>query len=102
MSADEPALTAGQKRTRTELERREKFFRDKVWDIVAEVHIGKDDQPFLNPFGRPGRHGWLLRERTTGEQITVGYTLLVYIHEKHIGVSLPKALHMQRRRPVSA
>ncbi len=91
-------LTPGQRKALTEAKRNREFFADKVWDIVGEVHL-PPGQCYKNPFGKRARHGWILRERTTGEQIAVGYTLLRYIHKEHLGVSLPRGIDVQRRRP---
>lgn len=94
-------LTSGQKRSLTEQAKHRRFFEGKVWDIIDEVHL-PPGQVFKTPFGRRARHGWILRERTTGEQIAVGYTLLRYIHYKHLGVTLPPRIEMHRRQHVDA
>ncbi len=83
-------------RQKAEAEKMDRLFLWKTWDIVAEVHLPKG-KAFKSPMGKLGRHGWLLRERSTGETICVGYTLIQTIANKYQGVTLPKRLHMQRR-----
>ncbi len=89
-------LTPGQKKSKADADKQFQFFEGKLWDIIAEVHL-PPGECFRTPFGRRARHGWILRERTTGEQIAVGYTLLRYIHNTHLGVSLPPRIEMHRR-----
>jgi hypothetical protein len=67
-------------------------FTGKKWHIVREIHL-PEDQRFQTMFGHQGRHGYILREASTGEEIVVGRKLFKIIRERYLGVPKP------RRRP---
>lgn len=75
------------KRTTT-LKQMDEAYLGQMFDIVRQVHLPKD-QCFLNRFGQRGRHGYVLRNRETGEQEVVGWFLLKRIHDQYLGVQLP-------------
>jgi len=64
-------------------------FKGKTFDIVREVHL-PEGQIFVTSFGNRGRHGYVIRDRATGELQVVGATVLKLIHERYLGVNLPK------------
>lgn len=63
-------------------------FRDRKFDIVREVHL-PEGQVFLTQFGNRGRHGYVLRDRATGQELVVGATMLRLIHDRYLAVNLP-------------
>ncbi len=97
--AAEPAPAAGvmiaRKRTTKALRaaQQDKFdaaFRGRKFDIVREVHL-PEGQVFKTQFGNYGRRGFILRDRATGEEIVVGRRVLRIIHDRFLGVNLPRA-----------
>lgn len=71
-------------------------FRGRTFDIVREVHL-PEGQVFQTQFGNKGRHGYVLRDRATGETLVVGATVLRQIHELYLGVNLPKGFLQKSR-----
>jgi hypothetical protein len=51
------------------------LFSQKKYLILGEIHLGEDEQ-FQTPFGNRGRHGFVLKEQSTGKKIMVGETIL--------------------------
>ncbi len=89
----------GERFRATVLARMDKHFRGKTFDIVREIHLG-EDQVFRTIFGRPCRHGYVIRDRATGEEYAVGFKTLKAIHELYLNVNLPSNLRAHRvRRP---
>ncbi len=70
-------------------DRLDEFFRGRKFDIVREVHLD-EDHVFKTRFGNLGRHGYVLKDRATGEELVVGRTLLRLIHDRYLGVNLPR------------
>ncbi len=79
------------------LRRFDEEFQGKKFEVVREVHL-PHGQVFVTKFGNKGRHGWVIRNRDTGEEMVVGDTVLKLIHDRYLGVTLPK----RRRRTVPA
>ncbi len=73
----------------------DRIFSGKKWDIEREIHLPKN-QRYITVMGRRARHGWILRERTTGERVALGYQTLVYVHERYLGVTLPPGIRDSR------
>lgn len=80
----------------------DELFTGRTFDIVSEVHL-PEDQVFHTVTGNRARHGYILKDRATGEQIAVGTYLLKIIHRKYLGVSLPpdrrKKIHRNKAKP---
>ncbi len=64
------------------------LFKGRTFDIVREVHL-PEGQVFITALGNQARHGYVLRDRATGEELAVGATVLRLIHDRYLGVSLP-------------
>ncbi len=77
----------------------DELFKGRTFDIVSEVHLDAG-QVFRTVTGARARHGYILKDRATGEQIAVGTYLLRIIHTRFLGVSLPpdrrKKVHRNR------
>lgn len=77
----------------------DELFRGRTFDIVSEVHLD-EGQVFLTVTGSRARHGYILKDRDSGEQIAVGTYMLRIIHTRYLGVSLPpdrrKSVHRNR------
>lgn len=98
MSApDAPRPTPSELRRIGQMEKFDAALRGRVFDIVREVHLPKG-KVFITKFGNSARHGYVLRDRATGEQMVVGTSLLRLIHDRYLGVTLPSALEVRRRR----
>ncbi len=74
------------------------LFRNRVYDIVRRIDL-PPGQVFISVLGNTARHGYVLRERVTGEQVAVGDKLLRHIHDHYLAVSLP---YLTRRRRIPA
>ncbi len=70
-------------------------FTGRTFDIVREVHLD-EGQVFVTRFGNRGRHGYVIRDRESGEEMVVGATMLKLIHDRYLGVSLPSK---KRKKP---
>ena len=64
------------------------LFWGRKFDIVRTVHLPKG-QVFITCLGMPVRHGYVLQDRETGQQLAVGTTLLRRIHDRYYAVRLP-------------
>lgn len=84
-----PPMTRAEKLRRTQWAKLEKTFGGRKFDFVREVHLPRG-QVFQNVFGNVGRHGYVIRDRETGEEMIVGGYILRHIHEKFLAVNLPK------------
>lgn len=80
----------------TQLGKLDAVFRGRVFDIIREVHL-PPGKVFVTQFGNRGRHGYILQDRNSGEQLVVGTTLLRLIHDRYLGVTLPKNLAKKQR-----
>jgi hypothetical protein len=65
----------GAKMAVTRARKMAELFQDQQWKVLAEVHLGPNEQ-FLTPFGNRGRHGYVLRNLASGVRIFVGETVL--------------------------
>ncbi len=72
----------------TTLAKMDAEYQGRTFDIVRQVHLPKG-QVFITKFGRRGRHGYVIRDRETGEQQVVGWPMLKRIHDLYLGVNLP-------------
>jgi hypothetical protein len=72
----------------TMLARMDKLFRGRRFDIEKVISL-PEGQVFVTALGRPARHGYILRDRATGERIAVGFKMLQHIHELYLGVDMP-------------
>ncbi len=63
-------------------------FHGKRFRIVREVHL-PFGQVYQTIFGNKGRHGYVIENVATGEQLVVGLALLRLIHDHYEGVDLP-------------
>lgn len=66
----------------------DELFAGRTFDIVSEIHLD-ENQVFRTYTGARARHGYILKDRASGEQIAVGTTMLKIIHRRYLGVSLP-------------
>ena len=82
----------------TQLRKLDKMFTGRTWDIVREVHL-PEGKVFQTPFGNKARHGWVLKERDTGEQIVVGWSVLKQISERYLGVTRPSTFRRRNLKP---
>jgi hypothetical protein len=77
-----------------QLAKYDEVFTGRTFDIVRTVNLPKG-QCFITQFGNKGRHGYIIRDRKTGEEMVVGLILLKLIHDRYLGVSLPKRLRLK-------
>lgn len=75
------------------------LFTGRTFDIVREIHLDPP-QVFRTVTGARARHGYILKDRVTGEQIAVGATMLKIINRRYLGVSLPADKRRKHNRPV--
>ena len=68
------------------------LFHGRTFVIVREVHLPAG-QVYQTVLGNFGRHGFVIADTVTGEQLVVGLNILQLIHNHYHGVELP------RRRP---
>ncbi len=69
-------------------QRMDELFRGRRFDIEKVISL-PEGQEFVTALGRRARHGYILRDRATGERIAVGYQMLRHIHDLYLGVDLP-------------
>ncbi len=72
----------------TMLKRMDELFRGRRFDIEKVISL-PEGQVFMTVLGRPARHGYVLRDRESGERIAVGYRMLQHIHDLYLGVDMP-------------
>lgn len=72
----------------TMLKRMDTLFRGRRFDIEKVISL-PEGQVFVTALGRTARHGYILRDRASGERIAVGYRMLQHIHDLYLGVDLP-------------
>jgi len=77
----------------------DELFKGRTFDIVSEIHLDQD-KVFHTVTGNRARHGYILKDRVSGEQIAVGTYMLKIIHKRYLAVSLPpdrrKKVHRNR------
>jgi len=97
--------TAADKPTRAELLRAARdaridaAFSGRVFDIIREVHL-PEGQVFETILGTKVRHGYVIKDRENGELFAVGWTLLKHIHDRYLGVNLPKGKRIHPGNPM--
>jgi hypothetical protein len=64
-------------------------FAGRKFDIEQEINL-PEGQVYETEFGHRGRHGWILKDRVSGERKVLGWTVLKLIHDRHGSVELPK------------
>lgn len=69
-------------------------FAGRAFEVVAEVNL-PPGQVFQTPFGNKGRHGYIIRDRETGDRMVVGKQVLRILHDQYQAVALPQ----KRRQP---
>ncbi len=72
----------------TLLKRMDEEYQGKTFDIVREVHLPRG-QVFVSKLGARGRHGFVIRDRESGEEQVVGWYVLERINRMYLGVTLP-------------
>lgn len=60
-------------------------FKGRKFDIEREVHL-PEGQAFRTLLGNTGRHGWVIRDRDSGQQWVVTSYLLRTIFERYQGI----------------
>jgi hypothetical protein len=65
----------GEKMAATRAKKMTDLFEGQKYRILAEIHLGADEQ-YMTPFGNRGRHGYVLKNTDTGVKIMVGETVL--------------------------
>ncbi len=76
----------------------DELFQGRTFDIVSEVHLDAN-QVFRTVTGARARHGYILKDRATGEQLAVGASMLKIINKRYLGVSLPPDKRRKHNRP---
>ena len=71
-------------------------FRGRRFEVVREVHLPRG-QVFQTMFGNKGRHGYVIRDCESGQEMVVGAILLRLIHDRYAGVDLPVRQHRRKR-----
>jgi len=89
----------GERLRATLLARLDQEYQGRTFDVVREVHLPRG-QVYVTKFGSQGRHGWVIRDRESGEEQVVGWVLLKRIHDMYLGLTLPsRRRHILNREP---
>ncbi len=83
------SATRAQTVTEVRLRNLDALFAGRSFEIVSEVHLPVG-QAFRTVVGSLARHGYVLKDRETGEKIAVGFKMLKVIHDRYLGVDLPR------------
>ncbi len=84
-----PSSTRSQKIIEVRLRKLDSIFAGRSFEIVSEVHLPVG-QAFRTVTGSLARHGYILKDRESGEKIAVGFKMLKVIHDRYLGVDLPR------------
>lgn len=91
MSDDEKSFqwrTRGESLRVTKNRKLDETFKGRKFEIVREIHLASD-QVFQTRFGNKARHGYVIRDVETGEEMVVGNNLLRLINQRYQAVELP-------------
>lgn len=78
----------------------DRIFTGRTFDVIKEIRL-PEGQVYQTVLGHKGRHGWIIQDRETGEQFVAGWGLMKLIHDRFMGVTLPRRTAQKRRFDLS-